>query len=144
MTIESNYSIAIALRSAIGLKISRQFFNQWKAKANTNCTLFARFFPRLEQVRVIAKTSDWFIAQSSLVVIGGSNNFGIGFLTVIWKPLYMTFIYIVCPKEWLLFVGDHLHGNKLILCFCFQVTVSKNCFSSRLVICNHITSFIPP
>ena len=32
MTVESTLTIAIACRSEIGLKISRQFFIQWEAK----------------------------------------------------------------------------------------------------------------
>ena len=38
-------------------------------------------------LQVIARNSDWFIALSSLVVIGRSYYFGSGFSTVIWKPL---------------------------------------------------------
>ena len=47
-------------------------------------------FPRFEQVtgNLTAENSDWFAALFASVVIGRSNYIGIGFSTVIWKPLY--------------------------------------------------------
>ena len=76
------------LRLVIGLKDSRQFFNQWEAKPKpiTPCT---RDFSRaLSELQVIARIYDWFIALFAPVVTGRSNCFGFGFSTVIWKPLY--------------------------------------------------------
>ena len=72
----------------IGLKDSRQFFNQWEAKPKpfAPCT---RYFSRASsELQVIARNCDWFIALFVPVVIGRSNCFGFGFSTVIWKPLY--------------------------------------------------------
>ena len=72
----------------IGLKDSRQFFNQWESKPKpiTPCT---RDFSRASsKLQVIARNCDWFIALPAPVVIGRSNCFGFGFSTVIWKPLY--------------------------------------------------------
>ena len=78
------------LRLVIGLKDSRQFFNQWEAKPKPKpivpCT---RHFSRaLSELHAIARNFDWFIALSAPVVIGRSNCFGFSFSTVIWKPLY--------------------------------------------------------
>ena len=77
------------LHLVIGLKESRQFFNQWEAKPkpkpNTPCT---RDFSRASsELQVIARNCDWFIALPAPVVIGRSNCFGFGFSTVIWKLL---------------------------------------------------------
>ena len=86
MTVVSYNAIAIATLSVIGLKASRQFFNQWAAKQIAPCT---RDFSRaLSTLQVIAWNYNWFIALFAPVVFGWSNYFGIGFLTVIWKPLY--------------------------------------------------------
>ena len=78
------------LRLVIGLKDSRQFFNQWESKPKPKpiapCT---RYFSRaLSELHVIARNCDWFMELSAPVVIGRSNFFGFGFSTVIWKPLY--------------------------------------------------------
>ena len=59
MNVENNYAIEIALRSATVLKISKHFFNQREAlRTKTNCTLYARFFLRFEQTRVLVRNSD--------------------------------------------------------------------------------------
>ena len=89
MTVESNFAIAIATSKVIGLKISRQFFNQWEAKqkavAASSCT---RDFSRsLNKWQVIVRNSDRLIALFARVLIGRSDYFVIGFSTVIWKPL---------------------------------------------------------
>ena len=81
MTVESNYVIAI------GLKASRQFFNQWEAKPKPIAPCTRDFSRAFSELQVIARNSDWFIALSAPVVIGRSNCFGFGFSTVIWKPL---------------------------------------------------------
>ena len=76
------------LRLVIGLKESRQFFNQWEAKPKPIAPYMRDFSRTLSELQVIARNCDWFIALSAPVVIGRSNCFGFGFLTVIWKPLY--------------------------------------------------------
>ena len=69
------------LRLVIGLKISRQFFNQSETKPIAACT---RDFSRaLSKLQIISRDSDWFVALFSPVVIGWSNYLGIGFSTVI-------------------------------------------------------------
>ena len=77
------------VRLVIGLKDSRQFFNQWDAKPKPKpiapCT---RDFSRASsELQLIARNCDWFIVLFAPVVIGRSNCFGFGFTTVIWKPL---------------------------------------------------------
>ena len=82
MTVESNYVLRL-LRLVIGLKDSRQFFNQREAKPKP-IALCTRDFPRgLSELHVIARNFDWFIALSAPLVIGRSNYFGFGFSTVI-------------------------------------------------------------
>ena len=74
------------LRFVIGLKDSRQFFQQWESKPIVPCT---RDLSRASsELHVTARNCDWFIALPAPVVIGWSNCFGFGFSTVIWKPLY--------------------------------------------------------
>ena len=59
MTVENNCAIEIALLSPIILKISKHFFNQREAlRTKINCTLYARFFLRFEQIRVVVRNSD--------------------------------------------------------------------------------------
>ena len=98
MTVESNYVVAWLV---IGLKDSRQFFNQWEAKPKpiTPCT---RDFSRASsELQVIATNCDWFMAMFVALVIGQSDYFGFGFSTVIWKPLLarLTAIIIDGKKE---------------------------------------------
>ena len=69
------------LRIVIGLKISRQFFNQSETKPIAACT--RDFFHALSKLQIICGDSDWFIALFSPVVIDWSNYIGIGFSTVI-------------------------------------------------------------
>ena len=85
------------LRLVIGLKDSRQFFNQRESKPIAPCT--CGFSRALSELQVIARNYDWFIALPAPVVIGWSNCFGFGFSTVIWKPLYYEFVFwiiIIC------------------------------------------------
>ena len=87
------------LPGVIGWIMSRQFFNQWKEKPKLITPCMCDFFSRaLSKFQVIAKNSDWFIALSAPVLIGGSNYFDIGFSTVIRKPLYDTrgFTELLC------------------------------------------------
>ena len=118
MTVESNYVIAIAtlsdwlkrlapvravfkrlskvitwlrlLRLLIGLKDSRQFFNQWNAKPKPIAPCTRDFSRASSELQVISRNCDWLIALFAPVVIGRSNCFGFGFSTVIWKLLYST------------------------------------------------------
>ena len=83
MTVESNYVIAIATLIVIGLKDSRQFFNQRDAKPNPIAPCTRDFSRASSELQVIATNCDWFIALSAPVVIGRSNCFGLGFSTVI-------------------------------------------------------------
>ena len=78
------------LSLVIGLKDSRQFFNQWESKPKPKpiapCT---RDFSRASsELQVVARNCDWFFALPAPVVIGRSNCFGFGFSTVNWKLLY--------------------------------------------------------
>ena len=75
------------LRSLIGLKDSRQFFNQRESKPKPIAPCTRDFFRTSSELQLIARNCDWFIALSAAVVIGRSNCFGFGFSTVIWKPL---------------------------------------------------------
>ena len=53
-------------------------------RSKTNRTLHTRDFSRaLSKLYVTAMNSDWFIALFAPVVIGQSNNFGIGSSTII-------------------------------------------------------------
>jgi len=76
------------LRLVIGLKDSRQFFNQWEAKPKPIAPWMCDFSCASSELQVIARNCDWFIVLPAPVVIGRSNCFGFGFSTVIWKPLY--------------------------------------------------------
>ena len=87
MTVESNYVIAIATRSDWLIKESRQFFNQWEAKPKPIAPCTRDFSRASSELQVIARNCDWFMALFAPAVIGGSNCFGFGFSTVIWKPL---------------------------------------------------------
>ena len=75
------------LHLVIGLKFSRQFFNQCEGKPNpiAPCARdFCRALSELrEKLRVIARNSDWFIVLFVPVAIGWNNYFGFGFSTVI-------------------------------------------------------------
>lgn len=75
------------LRLVIGFIIMRRFFNQWEAKRKPHVVW--AIFPALalRKLQMIAGNLDWFIALFASVAIGRSHYFGIGFSTVIWKPL---------------------------------------------------------
>ena len=64
------------------------FFNQWEAKPKPIAPCMRHFSRALNELQLIARNCDWFIALPAPVVIGRSNCFGFGFSTVIWKPLY--------------------------------------------------------
>ena len=79
MTVQSNYSITIAMLSDWLSNLSR-FFQSLRTKTKSNRTLYARFFPRFKpKLQVIARNSDWFFALLAPVLIGRRNYFGIGF-----------------------------------------------------------------
>ena len=73
-------------RLVIGLKKSRQSFNQWEAKPKPIAPYTRDFSRASSELQVIARNCDWFIALFVSVVIGRSNCFGFGFSTVLWKP----------------------------------------------------------
>jgi len=80
MVVESNNAKWLAWKSHAS----------FSTKTKTNHTLYARFFPRFEQITAyFSRNSDWFIAPFAPVVIGRNNYLGTGFSTVIWKPLYI-------------------------------------------------------
>ena len=79
MTVESNYAIRIASLSD-WLKNLALLFQPTRSKTKTNPTLCARFFAALSKLQF---SVDWFNALFVPVVIGRSNHFGIGYLTVI-------------------------------------------------------------
>ena len=87
MTVESNYVIAIATLSD-WLNRLEPVFNQLESKQkpiapctpDISCT-------SSELIQVIVRNCDWFIVLPAPVVIGRSNCFGFGFLTVNLKPL---------------------------------------------------------
>ena len=84
MTIESNYTIAIATLSDWASKPRTSCVTNEK-KTKINHTLHALFFRALRKSHVIAWNSDWLIALVAFVVISLRNYFGICFSTVIWK-----------------------------------------------------------
>ena len=81
------------LRLVIGLKDSRQFFNQWEAKPKPIAPCTRDLSRASSELHVIARNCDWFIALPAPAVIGRSNCFGFGFCscfgfgfsTVFWK-----------------------------------------------------------
>ena len=77
------------LRLVIGLKDSRQFFNQWETKPKPIAPYTRDISHASGALQVIARNCDWFMELFVPVVIGRSNCFGFGFSTVIWKPLYL-------------------------------------------------------
>ena len=93
------------LRLVIGLKDSRQFFNQWESKPKPIAPCTRHFSRAPSELQVfIATNCDWFIALTAPVVIGRSNCFGFGFSTVTWKPLYPCY-YFCCHY----FTINHSH-----------------------------------
>ena len=98
MTVERNYVLRL-LRLVIGLKDSRQFFNQWEAKPKPIAPYTRDFSRATSELQVIARNCDWFIALFAPVVIGRSC-FGFGFSTVIWKPLYFSDDHLAKACHW--------------------------------------------
>ena len=76
------------LRLVIGLKDSRQFFNQWESKQKPIAPCTRDCSRASSKLQVIVKNSDWFITLPAPVVICRSNCSGFGFSTLTWKPLY--------------------------------------------------------
>ena len=68
------------LCSVIDKKNSRHLLNQSNAKPKSIMNL--RVFPRLALVTCISSNSDWFLVLFSSVVIGQSDYFGFGFITL--------------------------------------------------------------
>ena len=57
-------------------------------RSKTNRTLCTRDFPHaFSKLQLISRNFDWFIALPAPVLIGRNYYLGIGFSTVIWKPL---------------------------------------------------------
>lgn len=80
MTVQSNYSIAIAMLS----DWLENFFQSWRTKTKRNRTLYARFFQRFKpKLQVIAWNSNWFNALLAPVLIGRK----IALVLVFWHLL---------------------------------------------------------
>ena len=58
----------------IGLKISRQFFNQWVAKPKVIAPRKRDFSRALSKLPVIAGNFDWFISLFAAVAIGQNRE----------------------------------------------------------------------
>ena len=56
------------LRLVIGLKGSRQFFNQWDAKPNPIAPCTRDFSRALSEIQIIATNRDWFVALPAPVL----------------------------------------------------------------------------
>ena len=80
MTAEVNRRLQL-LRLVIGLKDSRQFFNQSEAKPKPIAPRTRDSSRALSELQVVARY--WFIALFVPVLIGRSNCLGFGFSTVI-------------------------------------------------------------
>ena len=108
------------LRLVIGLKDSRQFFNQWEAKPKPIAPCTRHISRALSELQEIARNCDWFIAPFVPVVIGRSNCFGFGFSTVIWKPLYdnLTLKEFSQDTTIKLFPCLPYHEEFLLCCIC--------------------------
>ena len=89
MTVKSNDVMTWlwSPRLVIDLKDSRKFFNQWEAKPKPIAPCTRDFSQASSELQVIARNYDWFMELFVPVVIGQSNCFSFGFLTVIRKPL---------------------------------------------------------
>ena len=75
-----------------------------KNKTKANCTLYARFFPCFEQVRVISRNPDWSIARSSPVVIGRSKILGLVFRQSFEnRSIWLSFILCTQKNDYYLF-----------------------------------------
>ena len=84
MSVESNYTNCFGfalLRSVIGSKFSRHFFNQSEVKPKPIVARACTFSRALCRLRVITSSLgfDWFTGLSPSFVIGQSNYFGFGF-----------------------------------------------------------------
>ena len=79
-SVENNRVIAIAT-TRDSIKNLAPVFQPIRCKTKFKSTSCAPF------LAVIVRNSAWFIALFAPVVIGWSNEFGIGFSIVIWKPL---------------------------------------------------------
>ena len=82
MTVESNYVIAIATLSG-WLKRLAPVFQPMRIKTRPIAPCTRDFSRALSELQIFAWNCDWFIALLAPVVIGRSNCFVFGFLTVI-------------------------------------------------------------
>ena len=71
------------LCSVIGLKNARHFLNQSEVKPKPIVTCSRTFSRALHQLHVFALSFDWFTGLSVSFVIGQSDYFGFGLMTVI-------------------------------------------------------------
>ena len=72
------------LRLVIGLKDSRQFFNQWEAKRKAIPPCTRDFSRSLSELQEIARNSDWFTALFAPVVIGRVRKDQVNISTSFW------------------------------------------------------------
>ena len=99
MTVDSDYTTAIIAMLSDWLKNRNDAsFSTNEKVTQTNRTLFARFFPRFEQLlQAIAEHSDWFISLSAPLVIGRRNNVIVALVSVFRQLFGNRFNSI---KEW--------------------------------------------
>ncbi len=87
------------LRLVIGLKISHHFLSQSELQPKPIMTRLRTFSRALCQLHVFALSFDWFTGLSVSFVIGQSNYFGFGFMTLNQKNALMQIrIYNSCGK----------------------------------------------
>ena len=124
------------LRLVIGLKESRQFFNQWESKPKPIAPCTRDFSRASSELQVVARNCDWFIALSAPVVIGWSNCFGFGFSTVNWKPLQHSSLAITSEDIWQMYVNAVLPYNHIGKENpCRSVIATKKYFKFSLSLC---------
>ena len=71
-----------SMRTVIGLKFSRHFFNQSEVKPKPIVAHAYTFSPALCRLRVITSSFDWLTGLSQSFLIAQSNYFGFGFTTL--------------------------------------------------------------
>ena len=117
------------LRLVIGLKDSRQFFNQWESKPKPIAPRTRDFSRASSELQVIARNSDWFIALSDPVVIGRSN-----WLVLVFRQSFENRSNLR-RNWWLLPVTQcNYSAFKAILCFSVTRKLNEVIYHSRIKI----------
>ena len=133
MTVKSNYVVAIATHSDLASKTCDSFSTN--EKQNQNQSHHARVSCVSSKLRIIARNCDWFMALLVPVVIGGSNCFGSGLSTVIWKPLWKVEhkqlkLVLLSLRKRILPMVFHKVLSRVHSFFLFVLTISKNVLKS--------------